>query len=151
MSIAWFTRSELKNLRVVLDTNVLISCLAFHKETSRIWELVEEHRFDLFLSSFILIEMKRVLMRRKFNFPPEWVEALVDRAEAKAAQVVLPEKRVQAVKDDDSDNRILECALEAKADVIVTGDLKHIRSLNFFEGIEILTPREFMDKYFPRA
>ena len=41
---------------------------------------------------------------------------------------------------DQTDNRILECALEAVADVLVTGNLKHIRPLAFFEGIDILTP-----------
>ena len=142
--------SEPKNLRVVLDTNVLISCLVFHKEIGRIWELVEDGRFDLFLSSFILSELRRVLIK-KLSFSPERADVIVDWVESEAVEIVFPERRVSAIKDDDSDNGILECAMEAKADVIVTGDIKHIRSLGSFEGIAILTPREFMDKYFPSA
>lgn len=39
--------------------------------------------------------------------------------------------------------------MEAKADTIVTGNMKHIRPLGRFQGIEILTPREFLDRHFP--
>ena len=57
--------------------------------------------------------------------------------------------KVSAISSKESDNRILECALDAQADVLVTGDMRDIRPLNSFRGIEILTPREFLDKHFP--
>lgn len=66
-------------------------------------------------------------------------------------EMIDPRRRLDVISAHSADNRILECAVEAKADVIVTGDLKHIRPLGSFEGIEILTPREFMGKYFPAA
>ena len=58
-------------------------------------------------------------------------------------------QRVSVIQQKDSDNRILECAIEASADVLITGNFKHIRPLGSFRGIEILAPREFLDKYFP--
>jgi predicted nucleic acid-binding protein len=64
------------------------------------------------------------------------------------ASVVEPIARITVIEQDETDNRILECALEAGADVLVTGNLKHIRPLAFFEGIDILTPREFLTNYF---
>ena len=133
--------------RTVLDTNVLLSALGFGgPATERLWELAEEGEFDAFVSPWILEEFRRNLVVKADFLPKEAIEMV-----KYVADIVEPKRGVSVIRAKDSDNRILECALEAKADVIVTGDLKHIRSLNFFEGIEILTPREFMDKYFPRG
>lgn len=52
------------------------------------------------------------------------------------------------ILEKDADNRILECAIEAQADVLITGNFKHIRPLDSFRGITILSPREFLDRYF---
>jgi predicted nucleic acid-binding protein len=59
---------------------------------------------------------------------------------------VTPRRRVNAVKDDPDDNRILECALAARADVIVSGD-GHLLRLTAYEGITILTPRSFLTHF----
>ncbi len=64
------------------------------------------------------------------------------------ASVVDPSDKISVIEQDETDNRILECAVEAKADVLVTGNLKHIRPLASFQGIDIVTPREFLTKYF---
>ena len=48
------------------------------------------------------------------------------------------------IKDDEPDNRILECAVEAAAHVIVSGD-RHLRALRAYRRIDIMTPREFLD------
>jgi predicted nucleic acid-binding protein len=66
------------------------------------------------------------------------------------ANIIALHSKVSIITSKESDNRILECALDAKAEVLVTGDLRDIRPLNTFRGIEILTPREFLDKHFPR-
>jgi predicted nucleic acid-binding protein len=59
---------------------------------------------------------------------------------------VVPRIRVSAVADDPDDDRILECALTARASVIVSGD-RHLLSLGSYESIAVLSPREFMDIY----
>jgi predicted nucleic acid-binding protein len=64
------------------------------------------------------------------------------------ASIVEPTTKVSVIEQDETYNRILECAVEAKADVLVTGNLRHIRPLGSFQGIEILTPREFLSRYF---
>ncbi len=101
------------------------------------------------ISSFILEELERNL---KENL--DWEEAALDRLRRKLKLLcgmanINPYLRL--VKRKDSDNRILECAQAAKARVLITGDLQDLRPLNPFEGIEILTPREFLHKYFPNA
>ena len=137
-----------KGLRVVLDSNVLISALGFQRATKRVWDLAEEGRFALFVSAFILSEVERGLVE-KAGFSREKAEDVVEGIENIAKEVEVPEHRIFAIKEDDSDNAILECAVEAKADVIVTGNMKHIRPLGSFRGIAILTPREFLEQYFP--
>lgn len=132
-------------LRVVLDTNVLISALAFQGETKEIWDLAEAGQSCLFTSAFILAELERNLLKLGLSAP----EAAILIEEVRGvASVVEPSAKVSVIEQDETDNRILECALEAGADVLVTGNLKHIRPLGSFEGIDILTPREFLTKYF---
>jgi uncharacterized protein len=60
---------------------------------------------------------------------------------------VIPQRRVNAVRDDPDDNHIIECALAAGADTIVSGD-GHLLRLGAYEGIAILTPREFLRGHF---
>jgi predicted nucleic acid-binding protein len=68
------------------------------------------------------------------------------RVIARAAGVAQPRRRV-AVLEDGPDNRILECAIEAGADLIVTGD-RHLLKLREFEGIAIVRLRDFL-RMFP--
>lgn len=138
-----------RRLRVVLDTNVLFSALAFRGPVAGIWELAEEQRFELFVSPFILEELGRNLLE-KTSLGQERVGALLEGV-ALLATLVEPSGKVDLIKRNDADNRILECALAAEADVLVTGDLKDIRPLGSFQDIEILTPREFLDKHFPSS
>ena len=132
-------------LRVVLDTNVLISALAFQGETKKIWDLAKTKQFCLFTSAFILSELARNLLKLGLN--ADETGTLIEEIRG-FASVVEPIARITVIEQDETDNRILECALEAGADVLVTGNLKHIRPLAFFEGIDILTPREFLTNYF---
>lgn len=133
-------------LRVVLDTNVLISALAFHGETKRIWDLAERRKFRLFTSAFILSELERNLL--KLGLDADQAALLIEDLR-EIASVVDPRVKISVIEQDETDNRILECAMEARADVLVTGNLKHIRPLASFHDIEIVTPREFLTKYFP--
>jgi len=135
------------SLRVVLDTNVLISALAFQGETRKVWDLVEEGKFELYMSSFILDELSRNLSL-KSKLAPEAINLLLDDVKLHAT-IVEPAKHITVISAKDADNRILECAVKAKAGAIVTGNMKHIRPIGSYEGIEILTPREFLNKYFP--
>ena len=57
-----------------------------------------------------------------------------------------PKEKIDVLKEDAPDNRILECAVEGDAHVIVTGD-KHVQALGTFRGIVIMSPREFLDAY----
>ena len=60
-------------------------------------------------------------------------------------KIVRPIKKVEVVKDDPDDNKIIECALTAEADYIVSGD-SHLFNIKEVLGIKILKPKEFLDE-----
>lgn len=132
--------------KVVLDTNVLISAIALISESSdQVIELVRRGEIELYISKPILMEFKRVLMV-KFRYSENEADdrlALI----IKIAELVNPKVRFSAIEDDESDNRILECAFAAKANFIISGD-KHLKNLREFKSIKILSPAEFIRDYF---
>ena len=137
-----------RQLRVVCDTNVLLSMLGLPgRRLEILWEVIERGDIELVLSEFILEELSRNLLRKIKLTEAETAEIL--RTLSNYAEIVSPEQRVSVIRQKESDNRILECALAASANILITGNFKHIRPLGSFHGIEILTPREFLDKHFP--
>lgn len=96
----------------------------------------------MFVSEPILHEIDRVL-KRKFRWPPRQRRNALSVIK-EFANETKPSQRVDAVRKDEADNRILECALAANAGIIVTGD-SHLLDLNSFRRIRILSPRAFLD------
>jgi uncharacterized protein len=64
-----------------------------------------------------------------------------------AADVVTPGIVLDIVKADPDDNAVLECAVWAEVDVVVTGDKAHLLPLKAFRGIDIITPRQFVERF----
>jgi putative PIN family toxin of toxin-antitoxin system len=129
-------------LRVVLDSNVYISAFTHpHGQPFQIWRKALQGDYALLVSPSIVAEVAGVL-RLKFD----WDDARTIRRIkllAKAAQIVIPKITLQVIADDETDNRILECAVAGKADLIVSGD-HHLRRLKSFEGIGIVRPIDFL-------
>jgi putative PIN family toxin of toxin-antitoxin system len=109
---------------VTLDTNIYISALAFHGHARLlIQSLVEDPDVRIAISNAILQETLRVL-REKFKWPEEELrdaEALI----LESTYRIAPTQVVDVVRDDASDNRIVECAVESDSECIVSGD-KHL-------------------------
>jgi uncharacterized protein len=131
-------------MRIVLDTNVLLSALAFPgSKPDQVLRCVRRGEADLFLSPFILAELERVL-REKFRFSKQQTDDRVATIRRMASMLEPPERIALAVAKDD-DNRILECALAAQAEYLVTGDTKHLLPLRSIGTIQILAPAAFLD------
>ena len=128
--------------RIVADTNVYISALNFAGIADQVLTLGRAGVIDVFISQPILEEIAGVLLRKFHWTVPRVREAT--RAICNFAVLVIPGESVNAVHEDEPDNRILECAVAAGADVIVTGD-QHLLKLKRFQNIMIVTPREFLD------
>ena len=71
------------------------------------------------------------------------IEEVVERFR-RFGTIVEPTEVIDTVKEDQDDNRVLECAVEAEADCVVSGD-KHLRALGSFRRIRILSPAEFLE------
>jgi putative PIN family toxin of toxin-antitoxin system len=127
--------------RVVADTNVLVSALQFGGKPKQLLDLAVDGQVDLAISKEILAETLRVL-REKFDRAPEWL-AESDRQLRVIARIVVPTESIQAIGADPTDDRILECAVAAGAEVIVSGDT-HLLSLGNFRGMPIQRVAEFL-------
>ncbi len=132
--------------RVVLDTNVIISAVHFGGPPEELLLLANQGDIELFISAFILEETARVL-EEKLLWEKRRIRRLTD-ALREVASIIEPESGLNVVAGDDSDNRILACAVDAKADFLVTGDKRHLLPLQRYKGIRIVTPRELLDILF---
>jgi putative PIN family toxin of toxin-antitoxin system len=130
-------------VRVVLDTNVLVSALLFTGITSEIVPLWKEGGVTLLLSRDILEEYLRVLGYPKFQLSEADIKGLIEEELLPFVQVIKPRKRLSVVKRDPSDNKFFECALAGKAKVIISGD-KDLLSIGRYRGIGIQTPAQFL-------
>src|SRR5438552_6630322 len=110
-------------IRVVLDTNVVVSAhIQPLGPPARILLAALAKEFELYVSSDILAEYDEVLRRPKFKIEPDVVNAFLKAATTTAIRVTHT-TRIQAARDPD-DDKFLECAFEAEADYLVTGNLK---------------------------
>jgi len=133
---------SLKMIRAVLDTNVIISALFWSGNPSQILDKSFESKFILISSVTIIDEIERVLAE-KFKLPiqdiAEFHGIFINRFEIIDPQICIP----SAVPRDPTDNKIIECAVDGKADYIVTGD-KDLLVLKKYRDIEIITPAKFI-------
>jgi putative PIN family toxin of toxin-antitoxin system len=131
--------------RVVLDTNVLISAVLFGGKPRDLFRLIIQGRIDAFTSPALDREFRDVLSRPKFKLTAEKCFLIYKEIET-LMMMVFPKTTVDVIRSDPDDNAVLECALEACADHIVTGD-PHLLDLAEFKGIMIVTPAVFLQKF----
>jgi len=129
-------------VRAVFDTNIFVSALAIPGgRAEEAMLMVVEGKVRLLVSKAIIHELLDVLAR-KFNRDKEEL-ARVAVYLAELGEVVHPRQKMKILSDD-PDNRILECAVAGRADVIVTGD-KAMLNLREYKKILIVTLKEFLE------
>lgn len=133
-------------MRIVLDTNVLISAFITRGVCRRLFEhCVESHQ--IVISEFILNEFSNTLIR-KFGFAKEEV----GQASASlnlCSELVAPVAFEEQICRDPDDDHVLGTAVAGNSDYIVTGD-HDLLVLERFRTVEIVSPSEFMDYEFGR-
>ncbi len=133
-------------VKVVVDTNILVSACLGSKNASGLIEAYDQGRFELAASPELIAEFREVLTRPIFASKPGVTELalrIAKRLES-LADIVEPSER-RADCRDPKDNFVLEVALAARVDAIVTGD-KDLLDLHPFEGIEVLSLVEFLER-----
>jgi uncharacterized protein len=125
-------------LPVTADTNIYVSALQYGGQARRFLDMAREGAFELCISAPILNEMSRVL-KEKFGWSEE---AIQDAREMIASFTVMvePAQRLDVVKQDPTDNRIL-----AGSRCVVSGD-KHLLHIGRHEGVEILKVSDFLNR-----
>lgn len=125
-------------MKVVFDTNVFIAAALRGGFAEDLIELSTKGEINLIISEEILTEIKQKLLT-KFDRTEERVNFFIERIR-KSAKVVAIKERVLAVRRDPEDNKIIECAIAGKADIIVTSDQDLIK-IKVFRGIAIIHPK----------
>jgi len=136
-------------LRVVLDTNIVISSL-WGGHPAKIMDYWKTGSFELLITDPILKEYLAVLARFRLS-DAELQEHGLLFLDSPFATLVHPHETITAISADATDNRFLECAVEGRAGYIVSGD-HHLLALERFRGIPIVNARAFlgaMEKQIP--
>jgi len=132
---------------VVLDTNVIISALLSPSgppgEIIRYWE---DSKISVATSDSLLDELESVLryskVSRYLKLSDDEIHLFLNRFKM-FVDVVNSESNLDVIKNDPDDNRVLECAMAAKAHFIITGD-QHLQEIREYQGIVILSPASFV-------
>lgn len=131
-----------KERKVTLDTNILISALGWKGNPRKILQRIMDGEIDLFISFEQFEELSRVLDYPKFQFTEEQKARLKSLVSSLAAFVETSNK-LDIIKEDSSDNRVLESGLVANVDFIVSGD-EHLLALGKLGRIKIVRASDFL-------
>jgi putative PIN family toxin of toxin-antitoxin system len=129
-------------IRVVLDANVWISSvLKAESIPGVIVAATRSGRFQPIVSTQLIDQVLRHLSRLGFSVGKvnDTYITMTDDS-----LLIEPQKKLDVIVGKDLDNRVLECAVEGQADYIVTGGKKHLLPLGTFQGIRIVSPRDFL-------
>ena len=132
-------------MRVVLDTNVLISGAFYSGPPKRILQALIEGKFQTALSPEILSEYRRVGERFSLEHPNPDFEKMLSLLVTQALIVDAPELEKPLCRDP-HDDKFIACALAVNAEVIVSGD-NDLLSLSDRLTITVMSPKEFEDEY----
>lgn len=132
--------------KVVIDTNVFVSGLTFKGKPREVLDLIWRGDIEACISFFILKELEETL-KKDFSWDRDQIKYTVEKIKAKTI-LVQPKNRVSVIKENDDDNRILECAIEGRVQYLISGDRKHLLPLKEYDRIKILSPAEFLKLFF---
>ena len=128
-------------LRVILDTNVIVSGLLHSEGTPAVLlKLAVAKQFRCFVSESLLVEYTEVLGRRYFRLDRQRVVRFM-KDFSELVVVVAPRKKL-AVSRDSGDDKVLECAVEARADFIITGNTRDFPMQ--YHGVRVVKPKDFL-------
>jgi len=139
--------------RAVLDTNVLLRVLLSPAGISaRLYELARAGDFRIVLSPAIVRELRLAFLkphvRRRYPFPLAKIARFLRDLQA-VSDMVEGHLELKYGSPDPNDNPILACAVEGRADAVVSDDRKHLLSLGQYRGIPILSVPDFLRRHSP--
>ena len=136
-------------IKAVLDANLYVSALLKRPDSNpvKIIQMVYEREIRLLISDKILSEVRRVLLYPRLKklhcCSTKQIDQFLKKL-ARIAEITPGQLIIKAIKDDPTDNKYLECAVEGRADFIISGD-HHLTDLKTFQGIKITNPSTFIN------
>ncbi len=131
-------------MRIVLDTNVLMSGIFWAGPPAKILDAWSKGRFDLLASLEILTEYCRVGKRLGEQYPSVDIGSVLDLV-IRESRIVEPVPQPADACDDVDDVKFLACAIAGKAACVVSGDRALLRASGY-KGIEVVKPKDFLDR-----
>lgn len=135
-------------MRIVLDTNVLISGIFFSGRPYEILDAWRRGRLELATSPEILGEYIRVAQELQSEFPEIDPQPLLGLVMIRS-HLIQPAPLMAPVCDDPDDDKFIACALSGGARIVVSGD-KALLRCSGYETITVLTPRRFVSEHLQR-
>lgn len=133
-------------MKVVLDGNVILSALIFpESKPACVLKLAKKDKIELYLSQFIVKEIKKNLSV-KFDYSESLSNKVISEL-LKFGKIVIIKKQISLIHEKSDDNRILEIAISAKADYLISGDKKHILPLKIIGNTKIVSTSDFLDEF----
>jgi putative PIN family toxin of toxin-antitoxin system len=129
--------------RAVLDANIYVSAIEFGGKPRRVLDWIRQGNLQLLISIPLRLELERIL-KSKFGYDSAKLEFTASTL-WRDAEWISPTRRI-ALCPDETDNRVLESAIEGKASFIVTGD-RHLLDLAPIPGLTILTAGAFLTRF----
>ncbi len=133
-------------LKLVLDTNTLISAFFWDGNEYKLFKKIEERKAVIFITYEILEEVEKVLRRPKFlkvlNLTKQRIDQIIQKI-ISVSHVIIGSKLKINVCRDPEDNKFLECAELAKADYIVSGD-EDLLSMKQYKNIKIIKSSDIL-------
>ncbi|MBI3168158.1 MAG: putative toxin-antitoxin system toxin component, PIN family [Chloroflexi bacterium] len=136
-------------MKIVLDTNTVISGLFWKGAPRQVLDLARSGKFTLFTSPELLAELADVLGRQKFSERLARANTNVEElvlGYASLANTVRSIHISPVIKADPDDDKVLACAKTANAEIITSGD-RHLLELREYEGIRIVTVNQLLEQY----
>tara|TARA_Y100000310_G_scaffold162838_1_gene162786 strand:- start:53 stop:469 length:417 start_codon:yes stop_codon:yes gene_type:complete len=133
-------------MRIVLDTNVIVSGTFWSGNSFKLLNLIELNNFTIIVSLPILKEYNKIISSKEIlNKTTAYQQARVGSLSKILSKAILvnPKEKISIVKEDPDDNKFIEAATEANADYIISQD-KHLLKIKKYKNIKILTPEEFL-------
>ncbi len=129
-------------MKIVADTNFLISATQWDYSVSHklLIKLIKNN--DIIFSTKEILDEFAEVLERDFLYNKEEITNILEKV-LQFLTLVTPTKKIDIVKDDLDDNKIIECAIESKADYIISYD-KHLLNIKEYQGIKIVRPEEII-------
>ena len=132
-------------MNIVLDTNVFISGIFFSGPPYEILRAWKNSRLQIVLTQQILEEYQRVAESLADKFPTVDILPIIELLSIHGL-IISADGYEISLCDDPDDDKFIECALASNIKIIISGD-KHLLNISGYQGIKVLKPREFVDKY----